>query len=287
MNSSAQVSEFQAVVSDSQWNDRLFLFLKNIFHLFPEDKFHQLIKDACKLHATDEAIYKHILANLATIKPFLSELTYALPALKIQKKEMAREALQLLAGKKSVDGYVEIGSTGRYISELRKHISVTDPICIINDIAPSNAIGDIFERSQFAPIGHFLPLTYQALPTKDIPDASIDLITCYIGLHHSPPELTDAFAHSLNRVLRPGGLFIMRDHNATTAPMSTFCSLIHTVFNVGLKVSWEVNAAEVRHFKSADEWSKIVCAQGFKDAGPRLFQDNDPSDNALMAFIKS
>src|SRR4051812_17018326 len=123
MNSS--ISEFRSVVSDTQWNDKLYRFLQVVFHLYPEDKFHHLIRQTSGEKGSDADIYKAVQAGLPGIKPFLSELTYALPALKKQKKEMAGQVLQLPGDNKTINGYLEIGSTGRYISELRRHIKLS------------------------------------------------------------------------------------------------------------------------------------------------------------------
>jgi hypothetical protein len=68
--------------------------------------------------------------------------------------------------------------------------------------------------------------------------------------------------------------------------MATFVSLVHTVFNLGLKVSWETDSSEFKSFKSINEWSKIIESYGFKDLGERILQDRDPSDNTLVSFIK-
>lgn len=81
-----------------------------------------------KEKSNDKEIYKAVQSNLPKIKPFLSELTLALPALKTQKKEMSKQVLQLLRNKTTVNGYLEIGSTGRYISDLRNHIKLAGKI---------------------------------------------------------------------------------------------------------------------------------------------------------------
>jgi hypothetical protein len=279
-------SAFKAVFSNAKWSDDFYRFLQVIFHLYPEDKFHYLIASATKEKSTDEDIYKTVQQSLPKIKPFLSELTFALPALKKQKKEMAKQVLQLLGDKEQINGYVEIGSTGRYISELRKHISLSGEIFITNDIAPANSVADIFERGQIGKIGKFLPLTYQPITTNEIKSESIDLVTCHIGLHHCPHELLDDYIKSIRRVLRKGGLFIMRDHDVKIPEMATFVSLVHTVFNLGLNISWETDQAEFKSFRSIDEWSKLVCSHGFKDSGERVLQDKDPSDNTLVSFVK-
>lgn len=280
-------SEFKAVFSNTKWSDDFYRFLQVIFHLYPEDKFHQLIASVSKEKGTDEEIYKAVQQGLPKIKPFLSELTLALPALKKQKKEMARQMLQLLGSKKAINGYLEIGSTGRYISELRKHITLSGKVYLTNDIAPSNSVADIFERGQPGKIGQFIPLNnYQPIGADVIPAESVDLVTCHIGLHHCPHALLEGYIKSMHRVLRKGGMFIMRDHDVNTPEMATFVSLVHTVFNLGLNVSWETDQEEFISFKPIDEWSRIISGYGFMDSGQRILQDKDPSDNTLLSFTK-
>jgi FAD/FMN-containing dehydrogenase/SAM-dependent methyltransferase len=279
-------SEFREVFNDVARRDGFYRFLQNIFHLYPEDRFHWLIDETCRKHANDKEIYKHVQAELPKIKPLLAMLTLALPALKKQKREMARQTLQLLGERTAFDGYLEIGSVGRYISELRKHVQVTGPIWITNDIAPTNGPGDIMERGQYKPLGTFLPLDYGPLDSKGIVNGSIDLATCFIGLHHAPKDRLDDFVRSLHRILRPGGMFIIRDHDCRTPEMCTFVSLVHTVFNAGLGVSCQDNDKEFKAFDSAQAWSDYITARGFRDVGARLLQANDPTDNTLMAFVK-
>lgn len=280
-------SEFREIYGDSAWSDKFFLFLQNIFHLYPEDKFHALIKAASSKQTSDKEIYNTVQAGLPKIKPFLAAITHSLPALKKQKREMTRQTLELLGNRREINGYVEIGSTGRYASELRKHVKFTGPLFLTNDVAPSFSLGDIMERGQLSMLGTFHLLDYQPLDSKGIAPGSIDVVTSYIGLHHSSLELLDGFVRSIHRILRPGGLFIVRDHDAGTPKMKTFCSLVHTVFNAGLDVSWDNNAKEEKHFLSADEWSRYIVERGFTDSGKRLLQANDPTDNTLMCFTRS
>ncbi|MBL7919868.1 MAG: FAD-binding protein [Bacteroidia bacterium] len=280
-------SEFKLVFSDPKWSDKFYRFLQIIFHLYPEDKFHNLIAITSAGQKNDREIYRSIQNELPKIKPFLSELTMALPALKKQKKEMAKQVLHMLRKTTTINGYLEIGSTGCYISELRKHIKLSGSIFITNDIPPDNSIADIFERGQLKKLGHFFRLNnYQPIPHHEIANESIDLVTCHIGLHHCPPQLLDNYVKSIFRVLRKNGIFIVRDHDVQTEQMARFVSLVHTVFNLGLNISWETNNAEFKSFKGIEEWSRLISNHGFKDTGERILQDNDPTDNTLIAFIK-
>jgi SAM-dependent methyltransferase len=279
-------SEFKAVFNDTKWSDAFYRFLQVIFHLYPEDKFHQLIKEETAAGKTDEEIYKSVQSKLKSIKPFLSELTYALPALKKQKKEIVRQTLELLGGTKQINGYAEIGSTGRYISQLRKETKVTGPIYIINDLAPTNSPADIMERGQLSKLGAFIEIDGYNPINNAIPDGSLDVVTCYIGLHHCPVTKLEGFVQSIYRIVRPGGAFVIRDHDVRSPEMASFVSLVHTVFNVGLNESWEFEQKDFKNFKPADEWAAIIRKAGLKDAGKRILQDKDPSDNTLMLFTK-
>jgi len=279
-------SEFKAVFNDTKWSDAFYRFLQVIFHLYPEDKFHQLIKEETAAGKTDEEIYKSVQTKLKSIKPFLSELTYALPALKKQKKEIVRQTLELLGETKQINGYAEIGSTGRYISQLKKETKVTGPIYLINDLAPTNSPGDIMERGQLRKLGTFINIDGYNPISNVIPDGSLDVVTCYIGLHHSPVAKLEGFVQSIYRIIRPGGAFVIRDHDVRSPEMATFVSLVHTVFNVGLNESWEFEQKDFKNFKSANDWAAIIVKAGFKDAGKRILQDKDPSDNTLMLFTK-
>jgi hypothetical protein len=284
---STKASEFKAVFNDTKWSDDFYRFLQVIFHLYPEDKFHQLIKDETAANVTDEEIYRSVQSKLLGIKPFLSELTYALPALKKQKKEIVRQTLGLLGNISQINGYAEIGSTGRYISQLRKQVKVKEPVYLINDLAPTNSPADIMERGQIGKLGTFVNIDNYDPISKTIADNSLQVVTCYIGLHHCPLAKLDSFVRSIYRIIQRGGSFIIRDHDVKTPEMSTFVSLVHTVFNVGLNESWEFECKDTKNFRSADEWSAIIEKAGFKDAGKRILQDKDPSDNTLMLFTKA
>lgn len=282
-----QAGEFHRVFADVGYHDGFYRFLQNVYRLYPEDRFHALIRQACAEHGTDEAVYRAIQRGLPRVKPLLSELTFAVPALLKQKREMARQTLQLLGPRSEINGYAEIGTTGRYIGQLRRHVRVRGEVVLINDVAPSMSPVDMLERGGLRTLGRFVPMNdYAPIPAESVADASLDVVTCYIGLHHAPPQALPAFIRSIRRVLRPGGVFILRDHDVTSPAMADFVSLAHTVFNAGLGLAWEVNRAEPRYFESVATWVERLADAGLVDSGQRLLQANDPSDNVLMAFTR-
>lgn len=279
-------SEFKEVFCNTQSHDNFYLFLQNIYNIFPENPFHLLIYQQTMKHDTDQKIYAAIQEELPKIKPFLSELRYALPALFAQKKEMAKETLQLLPNDKPIDGFVEIGSTGRYASQLKKHYDISK-LYFIHDVAPNFSPVDIAERGSLTKYGQFIPFNnYHEITENQIKSESIELIICYIGLHHCPPEKLASFVQSLYRILKPGGSLILRDHDVKTPQMHAFVSLVHAVFNAGLGISWENNQKELRHFNSLAYWIQYLEKFGFKTNGQTILQDYDPSLNTLIRFVK-
>ncbi len=277
-----KLSLFHSVYNNPENADRFYYFLKNIFHLYPEDKFHHLIQELTNNYLDDESIYKQIQVALPNIKPFLSLLFYALPSLSTQKQEMGIQAAKLIGKNKMLKDYVEIGSTGRYVKTLFRHLNISGEVFLVNDKEATNSPVDIVERGQLSKIGKFTPLNdYSPI---NIPDNSADLVSCFIGLHHIPPEKVTPFLESLAKIVRKGGYFILRDHDVKDQGMDDFVSLAHCVFNAGLGESWETNAKELRFFASVETWISRVEAVGFKHNGMRLTQAGDPSDNVLMTF---
>jgi FAD/FMN-containing dehydrogenase/SAM-dependent methyltransferase len=279
-------ADFRTVYCDVRWADAFYRFLQNVYRLYPEDRFHTLIKEACAAHDNDESIYRRIQERLPGIKPFLAEAFYALPSLFKQKREMVRQTLELLGDRRDIDGYLELGTTGRYASALRKPLKFAGPMWFVNDVAPTYSPVDIVERARIAKLGAWLPLADYAPISDEVPDGSLDLVTCYIGLHHIDPPRLEPFIASIARVLRAEGTLILRDHDVTTPELFSFVSLAHTVFNAGLGVPWETNAQELRHFVPVQTWVERLQAAGFQDTGKRILQAHDPSLNVLMAFVK-
>jgi hypothetical protein len=283
-NETLNPGNFQAVFQDPTVKQEFFLFLKNVFHIYPEKKFFELITKLSNQHKSDQEIYQALQAELKSIKPLLSEVSYALPALKKQKKEIVDQTLQFMKGKKAISGYLEIGSPGRYIGTLKERIKVKGDIVLVHSSAPSFSPLDIAERGQLPKIGRYLPLANYA-PIA-CPENSFDLVTNYIGFHHSPLSQLDGFIDSIHKILKPGGQLILRDHDVNSEKMNHMVSLAHDVFNAGLKETWETNHQEIRNFRSLEQWIQILGQKGLKYQGRVLYQTGDPTKNALMEFVK-
>jgi ubiquinone/menaquinone biosynthesis C-methylase UbiE len=132
------------------------------------------------------------------------------------------------------------------------------------------------------------PITYiqvdesQAYP---VPDESIDLITVFVTLHHiqNPDHI-----ESIKRMLKPGGLLIIREHDSEDDPLlHIYLDVIHAVSEIiGKGVTYEAFLQEYRaRFLSRNELEKI-----FADFHQVFYSTYDCECNPQrlyhMAFIK-
>ncbi|XDD51881.1 methyltransferase domain-containing protein [Leptospira sp. WS92.C1] len=283
-----QNSNFRNVYSDPKLRDDFFQFLQNVYHLYPEEEFHKVIFEISKTKKTDREIYETILQEIPHIKPFAGMITYALPALRKQKIEISNEVIELLGENGSYDGYLEIGTTGRYVNGLRKKLKIQGKTFIVNDLEPKFSPEDLVERGQISKAGNFVSLgNYDPISENSIPSESVGLVTNFIGFHHSPSDRLDGFIRSVVRVLKPGGKLVLRDHNVYSKEMKAIVALAHDVYNVGLEIPWKETSLQIRNFTSVAEIEDRLKSFGLKPMGKYILQKGDPTKNTLMAFVKS
>src|SRR5688572_27811652 len=60
-DAAAGAGNFRAIYLDETKRAEFQLFLKNVFHLYPEDEFHQMIYELTKKFETDREIYLELL----------------------------------------------------------------------------------------------------------------------------------------------------------------------------------------------------------------------------------
>lgn len=278
---------FKKIYSDEGLRNEFYLFLKNVFNLFPEDDFHALIQHVSEVKDGDKEIYLEAQSRLKEITPFLSVVKYQLPALFHQKEVMAKQSTELLGKNTSYNGYLEIGSSGRYLDYLEENVKITGERYYADGKKPGFSITEMVDRGQIPVGASYIPFTdYRTQYGCEIPRSSLDLITVYIGFHHCQVELRTSFISSIRDTMRTGGKLVLRDHDCDTEEQKTLVALAHDVFNMGTKEAWEYNQEEVRNFYSLAFIKDFVAKQGFRYEGCSLYQDGDPTKNALMLFTK-
>lgn len=278
---------FKYIYQNERLRTQYHLFLQNVYSLYPDPAAHNLILKLTSSLQSDEDIYKELQRRFPEIKPFLSLLTASMPALLKQKHEMHQQTAKLIGGMKKVNGYMEIGTTGRYLGGIKSIVDMGGPRYILNTTGPTYSPDDIVERGHVIKVAKFIEMgDYNPVSINLVKPHSIDLVSNYIGFHHAPPERRDAFIKSVVDTLRPGGKLVLRDHDAETEDMKFMAALAHDVFNAGLNISWEKNLAEIRNFTSISEIADKVAGYGMVAESSRLLQAGDPTKNTLMVFSK-
>jgi hypothetical protein len=288
VGSNSSVGNFAFVYGNSIERDRFFPFLVHVFRLFPEEALHRLIEAQVDgENPTDEAVYREVATQLDSIKPLLADLSYSLPSLNKQKSEMTEQTVDLLGNGRSFEGYLELGTTGRYLSALEDAIEITGPVFMCHERAPTYSPVHIIDRGRLRKRGDFIPLAnYETDFVASIGRAQLDFVTVFIGFHHCPVDLRESFIGSIRDAMRPGATLLLRDHNAKDERMRRVVALAHDVFNMGTRESWDYNTAELRNFYSLDTLHSMLTRFGFGGGERRIFQAGDPTRNALMVYRK-
>jgi ubiquinone/menaquinone biosynthesis C-methylase UbiE len=118
-----------------------------------------------------------------------------------------------LAGVKPGDAALDVGCSGGYLA--RKLAAAAGPGGRVIGVDPSEAaIG--YARRHASPAMSFTAGTAQDLPLLD---ASFDVVTCTLAMHHVPArKRADALAEMF-RVTRPGGRLLVADFDPSRRPL--------------------------------------------------------------------
>mmetsp|Transcript_5607 Transcript_5607/g.16669 ORF Transcript_5607/g.16669 Transcript_5607/m.16669 type:complete len:826 (+) Transcript_5607:58-2535(+) len=251
-----------------------------------------------------------------------------------QKIELVRETAAILArlgkarGRSGDAGdftYASFGDNGKLVLKLRAALGLRGKSYVCHDAeCGDDDLPAILERGSLDPVGEYVKFDYmEGLVEEEhgnrttdevcaaaadgdpgawlagvrarIPDASVDLATINQGLHHIPPARLIPYLREVGRILRPGGVFLIREHDLDLdrardrrrgCPVEVL-DLAHSVFNAITGVTEAVERAEVRAFRPLSEWRAIVCGgAGLVDAMLEGLEEGDPTCDEMLAFYK-
>lgn len=252
--------ELHYYLSDEEWNQRYF---------------------------SDRMLYEYMLVSAPAFKTFFSRYTplYKLYALQRQRRVLSDQIKQLIAPQScaQIATCVEIGKPGTSIASIRDYLPhVKRIICVNATEKVTDRLEGFSMRSPLTPYHQFILLNdYE--PITAIDQDSVDLIVCTIGLHHVPVEKLDNFIASIRSLLKPGGIFILRDHNVTDIDVLKVVHAAHSVYNAILAAeSVENELKEYRNFQPLSYWIALLQKHGFIVGEERIIQEGDPSMNTLI-----
>jgi SAM-dependent methyltransferase len=114
---------------------------------------------------------------------------------------------------------------------------------------------------------------------------SVDLALSAVGLHHYSEDVIDVLLSHVARILRPGGVLLLREHDATPDVLPLL-HVAHLTFNAytGVPFDEELRDQVVRHFEPLACWQQRLLKHGLVDTFVSTTQPRDPTRNFLMAF---
>jgi SAM-dependent methyltransferase len=265
-------------------------FIDTVLRQLSSDEFYNLtnkLKGSDKL--SDELLYKKLLKKIGKILP--SAPWYKkLDAIRYQKKILKKQAKQLLSDKRKINGCLEIGTPGSYLSSM-SFLNISGPIYAMCDDfrfsdflqAPSP---NPFKKFKF--YDHGISLNNYSFHAFDsIASNSLDLVICFIGFHHIPKENLDSFISCLYRVLRPGGTLIIREHDCIDEETKSLIYSAHIVYNLVMSQEpLKVELSEYRNFQTLNYWKTFLEKKGFSTDTVHLLQVGDPTLNTMFKCIK-
>ena len=267
---------------------KLKMFFENIFNIIPPNEMNSLLNKIMEENpnASDLEVFKKI-KNHVENKNFLEKLKLKYRSFKVlseQRKDFSTQIENLYKhlNYDKINGYVSIGDAGRCVNTLKDKLQINGPIYIVHD---KQSPLDIIERGSLFPVGKFIKFDYKEVNDLNIPNESISLVTCLMGLHHFPTEKLPTFLKSIHRIMKDDGIFIFREHNAYQE-LLPIVTCAHNSFNAITGVSLEEEETEIRAFRTIQDWKKLLKENGFEDTEIYDIQSNDPTEDYLMGFKK-
>jgi SAM-dependent methyltransferase len=136
---------------------------------------------------------------------------------------------------------------------------IADKLNIKNAISVDIKDSRIDRSSDFYLLNVDVPLPFE--------DNSVDIITILHALHHSSDALFRL--KDIYRILRVGGLFVLKDHDVINTDVANIVSFEHLVYSIGegtatIKDAKNYNDIEPMYYYSADYIRNYLIGLGFK-----------------------
>ena len=275
-----------------QRNEFIEHFFENIFNIESKDKLKNLMAKAVAdpRNNNDADIYGYIKQHLEESDGLFNQVTKAVKAVmqsSRQRRELVKETVTILHRLKRlghVNGLVSIGDSGKLVRELVENKFIVGKVWVVHDKV-DNGYVQVMERASEKEVGQFVPIDYENPCFLLLPSETADLVTLNIGMHHFPQNCIIPFLKEVNRVLRPGGLFMVREHDANPELIPVL-DLAHSIFNAVTNATEEYNRNERRAFRPILEWRQIIESVGFEDTYLYEMEKGDPTLDEMMCFSK-
>lgn len=135
-------------------------------------------------------------------------------------------------------------------------------------------------------------ITYveMADPNKiPIKSASVDLVIIFMVLHHIEPDILKNTMSELRRILAPGGMVVIREHDAPP-PMIPILNIEHALWQVVIEHASDAARFQETYFakyRPRHEWVQLFKSHGFDPVFPNAAtkpRTNTPLRPFMAAF---
>ena len=287
-------------------------FLNTIFFQLDEKKVFEMMDDIlADPNKTDDEVYSEITSRIGETKKRLlgfipiAPVLQAFKALPTVRTGMAKQVKKHMEGFEGskFDSYLEI-STRRYGNAIQKEggfkfkkmTAASDEVGV--SILKRFEVGALFSKYPFQESVLLndddcddytveTEKTYKPLDPK-IESSSVDMLAVLGGLHHIPEDRIEPFVQSMERVLKPGGVLLLRDHDASNPDVKALAAVVHSFVNAEEGLSLEAEKAEISNFQAESHFVAIMERNGFTRVDKQhLILPKDPTQNAMTAFVKT
>lgn len=136
----------------------------------------------------------------------------------------------------------------------------------------------------------FTPITDDEL---DLPSNKFDLITVLMVLHHVPDTKQQQTIHDLYRLLKPGGVIVLREHNAPRHDpyFQGVIDVVHDIYDyiIDTELTWKDKDHYYSKYKDASLWDEMFREAGFqKPKGQKIIKipNRNPQEKYMCIYKK-
>lgn len=172
----------------------------------------------------------------------------------------------------NINQILDIGcADGKITSKIGRHFGLP------TDCIHGCDVMDTFTEDDDINYVHTTIIENQKLPYED---QSMDLVIALMSLHHV--QNLNFTLNEIKRVLKPGGLFFIREHNVTSNRLELILDAIHGFYAMVWNEDREIIdfARYYLKYKSAAQWTKLITTYEFEE----LY--NDQKDEAYWKRSK-
>jgi FAD/FMN-containing dehydrogenase len=289
-----EVSEFRAAFAKTTSRDAVYRLLADCGPRGHAPRMLGLLERMSQRSSEDELIYRNM---RSTLLKWRSSMFAALTMRQLDwqgalHRRLARYSREQLQGAKASDGkrlegMLEVASGGKQLSALRRHFRIDGLVRQIDNFGHQFADGGSGWLESRMPartaVGDAGQWDEQVLNNEA---GSVDLVTLYGGLSGLPASQVTRCLAQLAKVVRPGGMVLLLEHDVETAHDGLEASLAVTLAYLCAGATWEASQAHPRAFRAADEWSGLMQEHGLLETGARERIPRTPFGDLLLAFQK-